>query len=50
MRDDPTVIGLLAAVATLIAVPVLLWFILAAFVADDGCAWIAGVGGCVRGG
>ena len=47
VKDDGLAVGLAAAIAALIIVPVLIWFVAAAFVADDGCAWIAGVGGCL---
>jgi hypothetical protein len=50
MRDDSIVIGLLAALTTVLLLPVLAWVALATLAlvdGGDGCAWILGVGGCI---
>jgi hypothetical protein len=44
---DPIVIGVVTAFGVLLLLPFLAWLILAGFVSEDGCAWIAGMGGCV---
>jgi hypothetical protein len=43
---DPIVIGVAALLAVLL-LPVLVWLFLAGVVSTDGCAWIAGFGGCL---
>jgi hypothetical protein len=38
-------IGVFVAIAAIAAAA--FWVVLAAFVSPDGCAWIAGIGGCL---
>jgi hypothetical protein len=41
-------IGVVGGGAALVALAAIaFWFVLAAFVSPEGCAWLAGVGGCL---
>ena len=39
--------AVLGSVGAVSLVTVAVWVVAAVFVADDGCAWIAGLGGCL---
>jgi hypothetical protein len=46
---DPIAIGLVTGLGVLVLLPILLWFVLAAFITGSGCLWVMGIGGCVPG-